>query len=287
MSLSNLIVNIYQNIININGSDILILTDNNNKIWFAFRQIIDILDYKNIRKEMKRIEIDKTEIITLEQLLDKIPKENKIDYTNKLQPTLKMISEAGLFILLNKSRKPYAEKLKTEIFTKVLPSIRKTGEYKVDKEDKLKLKKLTKKLQLIQKEQSMKKLTSKKYTDYKNTSGKGFIYILKVKTLRNGKEQQCYKIGYATNLNKRLETYKTGHPDIELVHQENVNVSKKQLEKCVLNLNIMKRLSSKNEIICDSSLKDIINEIQDCKKLIQKYSNKSNTKTKINNIIKK
>ena len=282
MSLSNLIVNIYQNIININGSDILILTDNDNKIWFAFRQIIDILDYKNIRKEMKRIEIDKKEIITLEELLDKIPRSNKIDYTNKLQPTLKMISEAGLFILLNKSRKPYAEKLKTEIFTKVLPSIRKTGDYKSGKEDKLKLKKLTKKIELLQKEQSMKKLTSKKYTEYNNNTGKGFIYVLKVKTLRDGKEKHCLKLGYATNLNKRLDTYKTGHPDIELVHQENVNVNKKQLEKCVLNLNIMKRLSTKNEIICNSSLEDIKKEIIDCKKLILKHSNKHTKKLNIN-----
>ena len=77
MSLSNLIVNIYQNIININGSDILIIIDNDNKIWFAFRQIIDILDYKNIRKEMKRIEIDKKEIMSLEQLLDKVSKQNR------------------------------------------------------------------------------------------------------------------------------------------------------------------------------------------------------------------
>ena len=36
--------------------------------------------------------------------------------------------------------------------------------------------------------QSMKKLTSKKYKEYKNTSGKGFIYVLKVKKLLDGKE---------------------------------------------------------------------------------------------------
>ena len=275
MSLGSLIVDIYQNIININGRDILVLKDNDNTIWFAFRQIIDILDYKNIRKEMKRIEIDKKEIISLEQLLNKIPTANKIDYTNNLQPTLKMISEVGLFMLLDKSKKPKALELKKILYTKVLPSIRKTGDYKSDKADKLKLKKLTKKLELIQKEQTMKKLTSKKYSDYKNSSGKGFIYVLKVKKLHDGKEKHCLKLGYATNLNKRLDTYKTGHPDIELVHQENVNVNKKQLEKCVLNLNIMKRLSTKNEIICDSSLKDIINEIQDCKKLLVKYSNKN------------
>ena len=286
MSLGNLIVDIYQNIIDINGNKILVLIDTDNKIWFSLRQIFKILEYKNVRIEIQRIEIDDKEILTLEKLMTNIPSKNHIEYDNYIRSYMKMISEVGLFMLLDKSKKPKAIELKKILYTKVLPSIRKTGEYKVDKEDKLKLKKLTKKLQIIQKEQSMKKLTSKKYTDYKNTSGKGFIYILKVKTLRNGKEQQCYKIGYATNLNKRLETYKTGHPDIELVHQENVNVSKTQLEKCVLNLNIMKRLSSKNEIICDSSLKDIINEIQDCKKLIQKYSNKSNSKTKINNKIK-
>ena len=188
---------------------------------------------------------------------------------------MKMISEAGLYLLLNKSRKPYAEQLKTELYTKVLPSIRQTGEYKVNSTDKLKLKKLTQKLELMQKEQSMKKLTTKKYTKYINSSKKGFIYILKLKIIKAGIEKICYKIGYTSDLNKRLETYKTGHPDIELVYQENVNVSKKQLENCVLNLNILKRLSSKNEIICNSSLEEIINEIKDCKKIINKYSIKN------------
>ena len=89
--------------------------------------------------------------------------------------------------------------------------------------------------------------------------------------MKDGKEEICYKIGYASNLNKRLESYKTGHPDIELVYQENVNVSKQQLEKCVLNLNILKRLSSKNEIICNKSLEEIKSEIQDCIKLIKKH----------------
>ena len=43
----------------------------------------------------------------------------------------------------------------------------------------------------------------------------------------------------------------------------------------------MKRLSSKNEIICNSSLEEIKNEIKDCKKLISKYSSKTKTnKTK-------
>jgi hypothetical protein len=79
------------------------------------------------------------------------------------------------------------------------------------------------------------------------------------------------------NLNKRLATYKTGNPDIELAHQENVNCNKKQLEKCVLNLNILKRIGSKKEVICDSPLEDIKKEIEDCKKLIARYSSNNSS----------
>jgi len=275
MSLGNLIVDIYQNIIDINGNKILVITDNDNKIWFSLRQIFKILEYKNVKAEIKRIEIDDKEILTLEKLLKNVPAKYQIEYNNYIRSYMKMVSEAGLFMLLDKSEKPKAVELKRILYSNVLPSIRKTGKFTVNSEDKAKLKKLTKKMQLIQKEQTIKYRTSKKYTEYKNTSGKGFIYVLKIKTLKNGKLIICYKIGYAKNLNARLETYKTGHPDIELVHQENVDVSKKQLEKCVLNLNILKRLSSKNEIICDKSLNEIISEINDCKTLIEKH-NKNN-----------
>ena len=88
----------------------------------------------------------------------------------------------------------------------------------------------------------------------------------------DGIHKQCYKIGYTTDLNKRLATYKTGNPDVELAHHENINCNKKQLEQCVLNLNILKKLGSRNEIICDRSLKEIKDEIEDCKKLIAKHT---------------
>jgi len=268
MSLGNLIIDIYQNIININGNKILVLIDKNNKIWFTLRQIFSLLEYKNVKQEIKRIEVNENEILSLSDLLKNVPLENNIEYNN-MQPHMKMISESGLYMLLDKSKKPKAMELKRILYTEVLPSIRQTGAYKVNKEDRIKLKKLTKKIKLIKKQQSMNSKTKKQYI---NSSGKGFIYILKVKIIKDGIQKICYKIGYTTNLNKRLESYKTGHPDIELVYQENVNVSKKQLEKCVLNLNIMKRLSTKNEIICNSSLEEIKNEIKDCKKLIDKYT---------------
>ena len=75
-----------------------------------------------------------------------IPSKNHIEYDNYIRTYIKMISEVGLFMLLDKSKKPKALELKKILYTKVLPSIRKTGDYKSNKEDKIKLKKLTQKL---------------------------------------------------------------------------------------------------------------------------------------------
>ena len=50
MTLGNLIIDIYQNILDINGNEILVLIDNSNKIWFSIRQILKTLEYKNVRK---------------------------------------------------------------------------------------------------------------------------------------------------------------------------------------------------------------------------------------------
>ena len=139
----------------------------------------------------------------------------------------------------------------------------------VKADEKVKLRKLTQKLKLKSREQLLHNKTSKHYT---NSTDEGFIYVLKIRALQNGASKKCYKIGYTTNLNKRLATYKTGNPDVELAHHENVKCDKRQLEQCVLNLNILKKLGSRNEIICDRSLKEIKDEIEDCKKLIAKHT---------------
>jgi len=186
-----------------------------------------------------------------------------------IHPHTKMINEPGLYLLLSKSNKELAKKLLEKMMIDVLPSIRKKGSYSVKADDKAKLRKLTQKLKLKSQEQLLHNKTRKIYT---NSTGKGFIYILKIKVLDNGTHKQCYKIGYTSNLTKRLATYKTGNPDVELAHHENINCNKKQLEQCVLNLNILKKLSSRNEIICNRSLKEIKDEIEDCKKLIEKHT---------------
>lgn len=238
------------------------------------RDVFIALDYKDIKKEIKRLNIDKEHLTNYGKIING-NSYNNLD-TKKKHPHMVMIDEAGIYLLLNKSTKPLAEKFKNELFSDILPELRENGEFKFSTKDKLKLTGISKTLKNIRKKQLLDRKTQKHYI---NSTGNGYIYVIKVNTIIDGKEKTCYKIGYSKDLNTRLQTYKTGNPDIDLVYKENINCNAKQLEKCVLNLNILKRLSSKNEIICNSSLIEIKKEISDCKKLINKYSEKSNKST--------
>ena len=264
MSFDKLLGDIYNNIFKFNGSNILLLFDKNNTIWLSFNSILKSIGYSNLKQYKNRLTLDDKyfssyEIIYPQSKLNTI----KIDYQ---KPNEKFINEAGLYLLLSQSSKPVAKELSRMLFTDVLPDIRKTGKFALNSTDRKGMNKLTQKLKNYQTEV---KWTLKQ--SFPDKTGKGFIYVLKVPTTKNGVSKTCYKVGYTTDLEKRLATYKTGNPDIELVHQENVECNKQQLEKCVLNLNTLKLLRNKTEVICDIPLKTIISEIDDCKKLLEKY----------------
>jgi len=270
MSITKLILEIYENIIEINSKKVIILFDKARNIWFALPHLLIALDYSSYRDEIKTIDniIDKENISTFGEILNNSSR--RIIQKVKIHPHTKMISEGGLYLLLNKSRKPIAIELKQELYTKVLPQIRKTGQYKANSTDKIKLKKLTERLRLKDKE--LKRTLKQSFPD---KTKKGFIYVLKVKSIHDGQNKICHKIGYTANLEKRLATYKTGNPDVELAHHENLHCNKKQLETCIMNLNTLKRLKNRTEVICDVSLEKIIEEIEDCKKLLEKHTNNS------------
>lgn len=265
MSLAEILTNIYDNIFNFNNTNIIILFDKDNTLWLSYNDILKSLGYTDIKKLKKRLNIDDEFFSTYDKIysqskLNKI----KLDYQ---KPNEKFISESGIYLLLSQSSKAGAKELSKVLFTKVLPELRKKGKFIMNTAEKKSINTLTKKLKLYQKEISK---TKKQY--FSNNTNNGFIYILKVKTSHNGTEKICYKIGYTANLEKRLQTYKTGNPDIELVYHENLKCNKKMLEKCIMNLNTLKLLKSKTEIICDVTLDKLKTEIQDCKKLLAKHN---------------
>ena len=265
MSLTQILAEIYDNIFKFNGADILILFDKNNTIWLSFNSILKSIGYVNIKKYKHRLELDEKYFSTY----GKIYPQSKLN-TIKIQyqkPNEKFINEAGLYLLLSQSSKPVAKELSKMLFTNVLPEIRKSGKFALNTTEKKSMNKLTQKLKNYQSE--VKRTLKQSYPD---KTGKGFIYVLKVPTTKNGANKTCYKVGYTANLEKRLATYKTGNPDIELVHQENVECNTQQLEKCVLNLNTLKLLKNKTEVICDVPLTQILGEVKDCKTLLEKYT---------------
>lgn len=279
MSLSKLILNIYDNIVRINNDDVIISFDKYKNIWFSLPHLLKALDYSTYREEIKSIRdiVSVNDISTFEKVnnaTNTLLTNTSVLGNSKIQGHTKMISESGLYLLLSKSRKPIAMELKNELFTKVLPDIRKQGNYKMNKQDKMEIIKLNEKIKLKSQKIRLYKreINRTKKHLYKNTTGHGFIYVLKVKTILNGQNKICYKFGYTTNLEKRLATYRTGNPDVELAHHENLQCNKKQLERCIINLNILKRLKNKTEVICDVPLEKIKKEIEDCKKLLKKHS---------------
>jgi hypothetical protein len=175
------------------------------------------------------------------------------------QPNAIFINESDLYQLLSNSTKPVATKFRDELFIDILPSIRKTGIYKLKAKDNIKLKKLNKKLthKIIKIEEEIDYYEDKHL--YKPTNN-SYIYILK----KNIGTKKCYKIGYTDDIMKRIAIYKTGKTNIELIYYIAINFDGKQTEDCIKNTNILHKLKRKTDDLCFLTLKQLKNSIIIC-----------------------
>jgi prophage antirepressor-like protein len=263
------LVKTYNNLFSFNNTNITIIFDSHNKIWFSLSDIFKSLGYSSPNAEIKRLNIESEYVKTYNEIFESIPlKYRHFDKPKNLQPHMKMTNETGIYMILTKSKKEIAKKFRDSLYQDIIPKLRENGEYKFNLNDKKKLNTLTKKIKNLKLELNR----TKKQSINTNDTGKGYIYILEINTPHNGKDTKCFKIGYTSNLERRMSTYKTGNPAVKLAHHENINCNKKQLEKCIINLNHLKLLKRKSEIICNTTLKELKSEIEDCKKLLYKHS---------------
>ena len=93
--------------------------DKNGDPWFVGRDVCEILEVKNVPDAMSRLDDD-------EKLMSVLP----IAGQNR---EVTLISESGLYSIILRSRKPEAKKFKKWITSEVLPSIRKTGGFSIEK----------------------------------------------------------------------------------------------------------------------------------------------------------
>ncbi|NRA94156.1 MAG: hypothetical protein HRU26_16010 [Psychroserpens sp.] len=93
--------------------------DIDSEPWFVLKDVCSILGIKNHKDWSGKI---------------KDAWKDGVDFVDPIgrNQTLTVINEAGLNKLLFKSKKPEAEKLQDWVYSEVLPSIRKTGAYKVE-----------------------------------------------------------------------------------------------------------------------------------------------------------
>lgn len=89
----------------------------NGEPWFVAKDVCDCLELTNTAQTISYLDDDEKGVTT--------------NYTPGGKQEMSMISEAGLYSLILRSRKPEAKAFKRWVTHDILPSIRKTGSYSV------------------------------------------------------------------------------------------------------------------------------------------------------------
>lgn len=97
------------------------VVDENGEPWFVAKDICDILGLTNITMAVNGLDDEDKKNIT-------------IHYKSRGNPTLTVINEPGLYQLIFNSRKDKARQFKKWVINQVLPQIRQTGKFTLDKD---------------------------------------------------------------------------------------------------------------------------------------------------------
>ena len=106
-------------IFNFNSNQVRIQIIDNTE-YFCAKDVCDILEIKNNRQALKRVEED--DVIITDTL------------TNGGNQKMSFVNEAGLSALIFQSKTPEAKNFKKWVFNEVLPQIRKTGKFEVQQQ---------------------------------------------------------------------------------------------------------------------------------------------------------
>jgi anti-repressor protein len=105
---------------NFENQEVRTLTKDDNSIWFVAKDVCDVLEISNSRQALARVDDDEKDVFLIDTLGGK--------------QELSIINESGLYSLILGSRKAEAKAFKKWVTSEVLPSIRKTGSYSLQKQ---------------------------------------------------------------------------------------------------------------------------------------------------------
>ena len=233
--------NLLSEIFTFDSKPIIILGTIDNPL-FVGKQICDILEYKNHRDILKKHIEDKWKI-KYKFLTDTHPSvlESIKTIPFDFRTDTDLITESGLYSLIFNSKLEKAKMFRDMVFEKVLPSIRKTGQFKLEQLE-LQLQEANNTLQI--KEKEIKKITEsrekllkrRKRTPYEIgnvfyiVSNISFFIHYNCSYLKPGEATQSNRESDATFIT-RLSTYNTGSPhnyDVNALFyiEENVLIEK-------------------------------------------------------------
>jgi prophage antirepressor-like protein len=121
--------------------------DQDGQIWFGLKDLFRALGYTSLLN-IYRLEIPKKLTIKLKKI--KVSPSMRI--ASRLDPKTKMVDESGLYYILTKSTKPIAKDFLIKYITDIMPELRKTGQYIMNKTDKKKIMNLNKRLENLKDE---------------------------------------------------------------------------------------------------------------------------------------
>jgi prophage antirepressor-like protein len=263
---------------------------------FIGKQICDILEFTNSRKALKDNVEDKWKI-KYKNLTEKYP--GYLESNQSLQFNFRsdtdLITEAGLYSLIFNSKLEKAKIFRNTVFEQVLPSIRKTGQFKIEQLE-FKLQQETKEKNRILK---LHNQLTKKHSYYKfNVNGPGFYIVECGHEYKDGKPRPkigifgCYTGKYkncpqcdfalcnkdeSDSLDKRLRQHRTTWPKLQVkfvVYTPDALL----LEKCIKRLFENEINPSGHEIVDNISSQDIIVVFIQCLKMFNVRNKESNYK---------
>lgn len=254
--MNNIYKTIEENYILFEKEIIPIIIDQNGILWIHANNFIYALGYKDVRDVIKK------------QIGKEYKKEiNKIDFEGQIKghPQTLYINEAGMYKLILTSKMPKAKKFNEWVTKEILPSIRKYGSYKMQKEYKNQMNGLMEKLNYLENENKklVREMRKEKYPEG------GIVYAIDY----SDKENEIYRIGMTGDMNKRKQLY-----DTHLLNKHEVVILEKsdnpiKLETCIRSMLYDYRYKNhKDFYLCN--LKTIKCAFNTCKKSIENMNQK-------------
>lgn len=213
----------FNDIFKVNDDEVMIVFDVEGNIWFKFKDLLKVLGYTGTLKHSNKIKIDDTNMILYKNI--KVPQYSTVP--SNMQQNTKFINESGLYELLSISTKQIAKIFMNKYFTEIMPKIRKTGKYILDKVSKKELDKINNKLKSVKKS-NKKLIVNQKNIVYPEGS---HIYIIKQHT----NNKTYYKLGHTKNLNVRIRVYNTGNAD-KIYFNYIIKITNDEVDKCIKNI---------------------------------------------------